>query len=229
MAHPRPSRRAKGRSRRSGFPTVRPSEWIGPTGRRRGISASRQHSLEMQAFTYERLETESPAMSLPRVRLTIRRMMILVAVVAVILGGGFGVFPLKRQRDHYLERAALHALKDAAHQEMAVFYRDGFVARDSRLLVREQHLARSKRWMGERRSSPGLSPEVRDRMVRSWAENESRNDEIFVEVQREASLYRRKRESSRHSAAYHASLKQKYFRAAALPWETVPPDPPESK
>jgi hypothetical protein len=46
---------------------------------------------------------------MPRVRMTIRRWMVLVAIVALLLGGGASCWRMKLRRDYCLQRARIHA------------------------------------------------------------------------------------------------------------------------
>jgi hypothetical protein len=52
-------------------------------------------------------------MKLPRVRFTVRRMMIAVAIVAFLIGGGIEAARFKRLREFHLYDAAYHARREA--------------------------------------------------------------------------------------------------------------------
>jgi hypothetical protein len=102
-------------------------------------------------------------MRLPRVRLTMRRLMTAMAIVALMLGEYHWLDRMGRRRDAFLRRAEYHR----------------------RLLCNYVEF-------------PGHGPELGRQL-------QARYERI---------------------RAWHATMERTYFRVAARPWESVPPDPP---
>ncbi len=82
------------------------------------------------------VEIQARAMRLPR--MTTRRWMIAVAVVALLIGGSIGGYRLKRFHDLFLDRAEYHAMMEVArrksehaHRELGLQY-FGFDSASSR-------------------------------------------------------------------------------------------------
>lgn len=140
-------------------------------------------------------------MGLPRVRFTVRRMMVAVAVMALILGAWvFG-----ERRGVYLEQAAMYGRLERAELEQAERYE----SRAARLRAQmsqpvprsendteERYQARVERWARERSGKLG---EARLRLG---------------ELDRSAKV-------RRHIAAQFARLRHGYQRAASMPWLSV--------
>jgi hypothetical protein len=147
-------------------------------------------------------------MRLPRVRYTIRRMMLVVTVVAFILAGIITPARLRGLRSHYRAKAADHA------SEAEVY---GLMAETSSIEIKAIPME------AEMMELPGgvnryYTPEQRARRLARLLASEVR---LRTEAAQYAAL-----------AAYHARLKVKYDRAAARPWEWIgldaqaPPTPP---
>jgi hypothetical protein len=140
-------------------------------------------------------------MRVPRVRFTIRRMMLVVAAVALILAGIITPARLRGLRSHYRAKAADNA-------SPAQLYRlDSEVrGREIKWLPMEAQMLEAP--VGVNRY---YTPEQTARRVARLLASEGR-------LRAEAAQYAAR-------AAYHASLKVKYNRAAARPWEWIGPDP----
>jgi hypothetical protein len=136
---------------------------------------------------------------MPRVQLSVRRMMVAVAIMAVAIGAEI----TRRRWTSYSEKAAEYAKREAHVLQMAS--------------KTEGEVAASKRKVDELMAN---AERTKSHLVlqRSWAdlaELESRNANLKAE---EAMYYRQQ-------AAYYGHLKDTFQRAAARPWEFVEPDP----
>ena len=126
-------------------------------------------------------------MRLPRVRFTVRGMLIAVASIALLMGG----LRLVWLRSVYRKAALAHA----AYENLA-------------------------------------------RTLQSMVENDGKDERelaiaIGMKVAPESEAVRAKRAAdasvNQKTAEYHATLKQKYERAASRPWVALAPDPPPPK
>ena len=156
-------------------------------------------------------------MLLPRMRFTVRGLMIAIAVMAIALGVGIEVMRLKRFRDQFLAKAKEHEAWAAMysnweeHEHRMAAIEQEFAARWSK------HLDRQKRLVDKSRS-----PEIEDRVDES-----TKRLRTFAEARERDALEARSRlVKFANYAAYHAALKQKYLRASERPWRSVEPDPP---
>jgi tetratricopeptide (TPR) repeat protein len=159
-------------------------------------------------------------MRLPRVRFTVRRMIALVAVIALVLGVSIGAFRLNRQRDIYLKLAS-------EHEQLEVLYRnleqsDLEMAQFNESLPGTDESSRT-RFDAQAKSRPiAGSPRVR--------ELKKRTGNLLADIarQRRESVEQNRAGAalSHKTAMHHAALKQKYLAAAARPWRSVEPDPP---
>lgn len=151
-------------------------------------------------------------MKLPRVRFTLRRMMVAVAVVGVAVGSGLTVARLKQLRDEYRRKSAYHA------QEMEQWDLSGGNFYDGSNVYRLGSDGRILRWY------PLPNPPVGMMMIPDdgpWVEGTGGlPEEVRKEVTRRILAFRA-------SAEYHATLHRKYERAAASPWLGINRDPPE--
>ena len=133
-----------------------------------------------------------------RVRFTVRRFMVAVAIVALVLGGITEAVRLRRLAVGYRLAAREH---DSREQSSLL---------EAKLqdLIAEGHRT--------------YASEIRERFEsrRIWNEPGARKQAMLGEwASDDAAFYRRQ-------AAYHAGLKRRYERAASRPWESLTPDPP---
>jgi tetratricopeptide (TPR) repeat protein len=153
-----------------------------------------------------------------RVRFSVRRMMGVVAVLALVLGVSVESIRLKRQRDKFRILAAEHGQQEAVYRlmeqsaiEMAQI--GEFSGEQTKELNESMSHSVSPRLGGQR------VQEIR----RRWAE--------YTEQQKDEAAKERAQAAMHHeSAEYHAALKRKYSVAAARPWRSIeadgpPPDP----
>ena len=153
-------------------------------------------------------------MPMPRVRFTVRRMMVAVAILALLLWGGLVEIPRLRglARDHRA-RAARHA---ATQKRLLDFFRDQDVCRVywSALAVDRQEGA-----------DAALCPDVPDGpadAVETWAE-------LAAQARDQAAWHARSIVQEGPKSEYFARMRWKYERAARYPWLPVVPDPPEPR
>ena len=148
-------------------------------------------------------------MRVPRVRFTVRRMMVAVAVVAVVLGA---VQTGWRWQD-YRRRAAYHA------QEMANLLA-GIAAGGS-------NLARARQEFPEQVRQAREAPQIGDLRFRYRVGGvEKTVDDYIASLEAYITTMDRAGKNTRAMAGYHARLAWKYRNAVARPWLHVAPDPP---
>ncbi len=195
-------------------------------------------------------------MRMPRLRISVKRLMIAIAALAIVLGCSIEGIRLKRRRDAFLQKAAEHGLYEEMSREdqksalaMAVTAdenrsrlekiqqdyptRDPVIARMSR----SGNADLDKLWM-EMEADRRLAESLEKSPPKSWNADLSRR---MMEADRrwaewlEKSLERRRVEAAEQRAkaaklaetvAYHAMLERRYVRAASRPWLSVEPDPP---
>ena len=137
-------------------------------------------------------------MRLPR--MTTRRLMIAVAVVAILSTAGIMV---RRSRD-FARQAAFHAAEEERRRFLLWAFAPGFeesFKQEQKDLVRLAYVR-----------NPIRNPDLREQATQSHQDaNEEHARMNALERQR----------------GYHAGLKQQYERAVTHPWEQVPLDPPE--
>lgn len=135
-------------------------------------------------------------MWLPRVRLTVRRLMVAVAVVAVGLAGCLGVVRARARRQYlvarqlYLKQADLHDLRASTY------------------------LAHAKSF-----ATTGAQFQKYAEEFRATDQGRSR----FWEAEADRSTV--KEAAMKHHAAHHARMRQKWRQAYLRPWLPVAPDP----
>ncbi len=154
-------------------------------------------------------------MRLPRVRITVRLMMGVVAVVAIALGA----VQLKLRRDGFLKRVAAHKMSETIHRSSARMFRE-FAEFDenhsARLFEQDQKFKALKL---PRRLETPASKNLDRIFEEEWIT-------ILENSRRQAVIDRARAERFDRTATYHAEMKRKYRRAAARPWWLVPEDPP---
>jgi hypothetical protein len=166
-------------------------------------------------------------MRLPR--MTTRRWMIAVAVVALSFWGWRYGGALKRERDRHLALATWHAMAEADyHRRIATApTRAAQRARANEApppsptstklgLAIERHFGLP----AERSTESEGGNRFREAQARYYASADSRR-KLVDEYER------RQSERFRKLADHHAELVRKYLAAAGCPWLPVEPDPPE--
>jgi hypothetical protein len=171
-------------------------------------------------------------MRLPR--LTTRRLMALIAVLALALGVGLESWRLLDLSDLYRQKASHHARmarqyqqalrnRDASRKDLrrrAKAYRACRIPNDAADFVKKNVEALS----GVRLDN--LSPEAiapPGEPVRTYLIERAEFNESLASEDDKAILYFSK------AYPYHTSLARIYDRAARYPWLHVPPEPPEPK
>jgi hypothetical protein len=150
-----------------------------------------------------------------RPRLTIRFLMSLTLIVALLLGGGMWGGRLIKRGAYYRQIARQQATLEQGYREL--------IPTLERSLSFEQEMAsRLARWAGWH-----ADPDP-------WFGNEEhRKRNLAISLHRvrrtewQIGVYVRRIEHLRAVADHHASLRTKYEHAATHPWKTVPPDQPE--
>jgi tetratricopeptide (TPR) repeat protein len=151
-------------------------------------------------------------MRLPRVRSTVRRMMALIALVALVLGVSVEAIRLKRARSEFLTRAS-------ANTSAETYYRTLEQSQLQLALAHESIAENSETFHGP--AIPFVYPHDADsrELYERWAEAAGQRSH-------DAKRERAQANSCHDMAEYHAALKQKYLAAAARPWRSIEPDPP---
>ena len=129
-------------------------------------------------------------------RITTRRLMALVALVAL----AFGAELTRRRGEAYAEKAALHA-KQERHCRDLVDFQDDYVARLKRLADWEE----AERAKADYQRNPEWTPES---------------------LRKTATMYVEEAKYTREHVDFYEKLKAKYQHAAQYPWLPVQPDPP---
>jgi hypothetical protein len=129
-------------------------------------------------------------------RITTRRLMALVALVAL----AFGAELTRRRGEAYAEKAALHAKKERQCRDL-VDFQDDYVARLKRLADWEE----AERAKADYQRNPEWTPES---------------------LRKTATMYVEEAKYTREHVDFYEKLKAKYQHAARYPWLPVQPDPP---
>lgn len=130
--------------------------------------------------------------------------MIVVAVVALLTGGGVGAWRLNRLSTYYRQRAI-----DAANNE----------ARSNRDVAVERYFIR--------RTEEIIAAYDNALLYRLFGKRIDFEHKIIQMHKEEIKSLAASRDSYLARANYNAELKRKYDRAAHYPWLPVEPDPPE--
>jgi hypothetical protein len=141
-------------------------------------------------------------MRLPRIRFTVRWIMIVVVYAAVALGAN----DLRRRWDRFHALRSMHEWKGRACSTMAE--RPGSTAADNEREAERLRAALSSGHYG----------------VRSETELVA---QIASNTEAQAAVERAAERKSRARARFHDALRLKYERASRYPWISVRPDPPE--
>ena len=149
---------------------------------------------------------------LPRVHFTVRRLMAVVAALAVVLGVSVESIRLSRQRDRYLKLASENGQSET-------FYR---TLERSQLSLAEINESSAEFHRKIRRPAiPFVYPD--DAHI---PEKDLSSARIARKETDDARRARAQAKLHHDTAEYHAGLKQKYQAAAARPWLSIGPDPP---
>lgn len=142
-------------------------------------------------------------MRLPRVRFTIRTLLIVVAVSGTLLGVGIGAARLKSRSDYYSSRATDFATKEALYAKY-VKELEAMAADVERVTAEYSNEAK-------RRS--GLERVVLVATSRLLLDGQTERAKTNVN-------------RCQHIVDYYSTMKTRYQVAASHPWRSVPPDPP---
>jgi len=140
-------------------------------------------------------------MRVPRVRFTIRRMMLIVLAVALIFGGIINPIRIRRLRTHYRAEAARHTSEEELyrlHEEMT--------GMEIKHLPVEAELIK---WGSG--VNGYYTPEQRERRAGRVLASEGK-------LRADLACYT-------DLATYHAGMRVKYDLAATRPWAWIDPDP----
>ena len=159
-------------------------------------------------------------------RMTTRRWMAAVAVVALSLGGSLYAIRLKHRRDRYLALAMVHSSLEAqALRSLASAPArfDGWEHGPSSMPGGEVAEA-IDRVSGQ--AAGGSDEQMRNV---SYREDQEARERAIAPARRRLLVESRRREGERlrKQSDYHAALARKYRYAASRPWITIEPDPPE--
>jgi tetratricopeptide (TPR) repeat protein len=158
-------------------------------------------------------------MRLPHVRFTVRRMMVEIAVLAIVLGCTIEAIRAKRRRDVFLNKAQAHARDEQFNLVMVRSARQQATLAESDLKWLESVSLDPGR--AEPLEWPYSDPALRQRLeALSWPRAE------MERVRGNAAWHRDRAARHAEMTAYHSTLKRKYLRAAAGPWWSVESDPP---
>jgi hypothetical protein len=172
-------------------------------------------------------------------RMTTRKWMAAVAALAVTFGGYREVTRLKRVRDQFLVRAAMHIDVETYYRRLVSS--SGSSAVRNRIVVQES--------ADRELMSPAPTIALLDRNVEigfglaeghsTQAEEDDHNRFRQAQARGDAvaercrmimdAYYQRQMEYHQRQAEYHAALGRKYMAAAAHPWFSVAPDAPKPK
>jgi hypothetical protein len=144
------------------------------------------------------------------VRFTVRRLMIAVAVVAVLLAAGHEAARLARISAARRQYAASCAASEALSRTRAL----GF-AQAAQTTQKELESMRSQYSLNPGRPSPAIRAAMDrsfDRLSQTWVD-------LALRFGSTAASYGR-------NAAYWGAMRRKYERGARTPWRSVEPDPP---
>jgi hypothetical protein len=146
-------------------------------------------------------------MWLPRVRFTVRRMMVVVAVVAMLLFSGI----MLRRRSELLEKAEECQTQYENHWST---WREFSDAAD---------------WNRDRlnRLMRGKFSDHRDLDPERYLGSDLSLPELIDKMRRRCEGYEEYAAGEAKSVSHFARLRAKYRKAAARPWSPVEPDPPE--
>jgi hypothetical protein len=170
-------------------------------------------------------------MRLPRKRMTLRGMMLAIALMAVLMGLIVGS-RAERLRKTYLRSASRYATLEESERDMEKFYssqvewHEESASRLARAAASEYRRLRAMSRMTYAIPMPGSSggdPDALMELMRSSIEQSIG----FAEQNKETAAQDRAQSALAAKRVLHFSrLRRKYERAAAHPWRRVESDPP---
>jgi hypothetical protein len=146
--------------------------------------------------------------------MTTRRMMVVVAVIAMVLGAIIGMNELDRRADHCHKEAEYHRRTEQESEEKAAYW-EALASDPAREVDLALALFRVGRW--SRRQA--LEIELESLHSPSRPRWKRVSSEAKATARKQARTYRR-------VSAYHARQRRRYERAAFGPWLTLVPDQP---
>jgi hypothetical protein len=142
-------------------------------------------------------------MRLPRIRFTVRRIMLIVAITAVALGAN----DLRLRYQRYRALSSVHEWTGRSCSTMA-----------------ERHAATAA---GNEREAERLRAAIRSDRESKHPQVVQGILQIAANTAAQAEVERAAERKFRARAQFHEALRVKYERAARRPWILVEPDPPE--
>jgi hypothetical protein len=136
-------------------------------------------------------------MRLPRLRFTIRWMMVVVAIVALALGSTLWGLKMRRLAHFYAVRASMSKQLETKHRGL-----EARVTREIQEIEKLQQEIGEPRPVTDEPSFASISAKQMRRVLEAVAHTKKLAD-------------------------HHATLRRKYERAARYPWLNIEPDPPE--
>jgi hypothetical protein len=155
---------------------------------------------------YETPFPEAPEMRFHRLRFTVRRMMVVVAIVAIALGGGLWGSKMIRLSRGY----ALDAQMNAGFENLWL-----------------QMAAQSVAQAEEMDKSPFDEPFNKEAPLLVRVIVKAKLGDFEASQRTLAAKFRGFAAREARKAAHHASLRRKYERASRYPWLSVEPNPPD--
>jgi tetratricopeptide (TPR) repeat protein len=155
-----------------------------------------------------------------RVRFTVRRIMAVVAVLALVLGVSVEAIRLKRQRDKFRSLAAQYGQLEARSRRLEQRSIETAQIGDS-----GGELAKKLNEIMSQSVSPRRGGQDAREMRRRRAEfteqlkHTEQLKDVAAKVRAQAAMHHKR-------AEYHAALRRKYSAAAARPWRSIEPDGP---
>jgi hypothetical protein len=144
----------------------------------------------------------TPTMPLPRLQFTVRRIMIVVAIVAVALGAN----DLRRRKVRYDALRSTHEWRGRSSMSLAELHA-------STAAANEREVERLRAAVRSGHDTPRPEAEAAA--------------QITSNIEGAAAIERAAERQFRARARFHELLRKKYERAARYPWLVVEPDPPE--
>jgi hypothetical protein len=167
-------------------------------------------------------------MRFPRVRFTVRRMMLAVAAIAAALAIGVEAFRLFRVSDGYRRSAARFAQLAESHLDFAGQWEQ--LAKDSTSMAEmlRQHrlpadfteIEEEERSVLESLQEPAKMSPMAKNQLDDLYDRFAKRCESFAQAQHDFAIQLRRKASS------YAASKWKYRQAASRPWLPVEPDSP---
>jgi hypothetical protein len=158
-----------------------------------------------------------------RPRLTVRRLMITVAIVALLMAFGIQARWVFRNVQEYSRRALMHSSKEAFGREESEYEKRLAQSLVDRLTAFKERIG--SRDLEECSSGQAHGETDRADELRRSASYKAYVKETIDVYQKEARYHARDAEEFRHWIEYHSSLRAKYEAAMRRPWVSISPDP----